>query len=219
MTRPTEPEKTPSVTRIARFAPYAVGVVLAGMLGLSGYLIWAAVGPQGVGLSGAVTGRQIGPGIGGDFTLVNQDGKTVTQDDFRGKALAIFFGYTHCPDACPTTLSDMTDRLKALGPDGDKFNVLFVSIDPERDTPALLKTYLESFDPRISAATGSQAQVEDAMKKFRVYARKVGEGDAYTYDHSTAVYLMNARGELVSLIEYQARQDEAVEKMRRTLAS
>ena len=219
MTRPIEPDKAASVRRITRFAPYAVGVVLAGMLGLSAFLIWTALGPGGAGLSGAVTGRQIGPAIGGDFTLVNQDGKTITQADFLGKPLAIFFGYTHCPDACPTTLSDMTDRLKALGPDGDKFNVLFVSIDPARDTPALLKTYLESFDPRISAATGTPAQVEDAMKKFRVYSRKVGEGDAYTYDHSTAVYLMNARGELVSLIEYQARQDEAVEKMRRTLAS
>jgi protein SCO1/2 len=197
----------------------AIGVALAATLGLSAYLVWTTLGPGGSGFTGGIVSRQIGPSIGGDFTLVNQDGKTITQADFLGKPTAVFFGYTHCPDACPTTLTDMTDRLKALGSDGDKFNVLFVSIDPERDKPALLKTYLESFDPRIVAATGTPAQVEDAERKFKVYARKVGEGDAYTYDHSTAVYMMNARGELVTLIEYQAKQDEALEKMRRALTS
>jgi protein SCO1/2 len=197
----------------------AAVVTLGAMLGLSGYLIWTSFGPGIAGLAGGISGRQVGPGIGGDFTLVNQDGKTITQADFLGKPTAIFFGYTHCPDACPTTLSDMTERLKALGSDGDKFNVLFVTVDPERDTPALLKTYLESFDPRITAATGTRAQVDDAVRKFRVYAKKVGEGDSYTFDHSTAVYMLNAKGELVTLIEYQAKQDEALEKMRRALAA
>ncbi|MGO4336003.1 SCO family protein [Labrys sp. KB_33_2] len=157
--------------------------------------------------------------IGGDFSLTNQDGKPVTQANFLGKPTAYFFGYTNCPDACPTTLTDMTDRLKALGPDGDKFNVVFVSVDPARDTPQLLKTYLESFDPRITAATGTPEQVTDIIKKFRVYAKKVGEGDGYTFDHSTAVYLMNAKGELVTLIDYQAPREEALEKMRRALTS
>lgn len=157
--------------------------------------------------------------IGGDFSLTNQDGRPVTQASFLGKPTAYFFGYTNCPDACPTTLTDMTDRLKALGPDGDKFNVVFVSVDPARDTPQLLKTYLESFDPRISAATGTPEQVADIIKKFRVYAKKVGEGDGYTFDHSTAVYLMNAKGELVTLIDYQAPREEALDKMRRALAS
>lgn len=157
--------------------------------------------------------------IGGDFSLTNQDGKPVTQANFLGKPTAYFFGYTNCPDACPTTLTDMTDRLKALGPDGDKFNVVFVSVDPARDTPQLLKTYLESFDPRITAATGTPEQVADIIKKFRVYAKKVGEGDGYTFDHSTAVYLMNAKGELVTLIDYQAPREEALEKMRRALIS
>src|SRR5262249_25094994 len=91
--------------------------------------------------------------IGGDFSLVNQGGKPITQATFLGKPTAYFFGYTNCPDACPTTLTDMTDRLKALGSDGDKFNVVFISVDPARDKPQLLKSYLESFDPRIVAAT------------------------------------------------------------------
>jgi protein SCO1/2 len=219
MAQPTEPQGAPEPGKGSRLTAPIVGLVLAVMLGLSAYLIWMAFSPNGGGFSGSVTSRQIGPAIGGAFTLVDQDGRTVTQADFLGKPTAIFFGYTHCPDACPTTLTDMTDRLKALGRDGDKFNVLFISIDPERDTPALLKTYLESFDPRIKAATGTREQVEDVMKKFRVYWRKVGEGDSYTYDHSAAVYMMNARGELVTLIEYQAKPDEAVEKMRRALAS
>ncbi|WP_413993461.1 SCO family protein [Labrys okinawensis] len=157
--------------------------------------------------------------IGGDFSLVNQDGKPITQATFLGKPTAYFFGYTNCPDACPTTLTDMTDRLKALGPDGDKFNVVFISVDPGRDTPQLLKSYLESFDPRITAATGTPEQVADVVKKFRVYVKKVGEGDSYTFDHSTAVYMMDAKGNLVTLIDYQAPRDEAIEKMRRALES
>jgi protein SCO1/2 len=157
--------------------------------------------------------------IGGDFSLVNQDGKPITQAAFLGKPTAYFFGYTNCPDACPTTLTDMTDRLKLLGSDGDKFNVVFITVDPARDTPQLLKSYLESFDPRITAATGTPEQVADVVKKFRVYVKKVGEGDSYTFDHSTAVYMMNAKGELVTLIDYQAPREEALEKMRRALAS
>jgi protein SCO1 len=157
--------------------------------------------------------------IGGDFTLVNQDGKPVNQATFLGKPTAYFFGYTNCPDACPTTLTDMTDRLKALGPDGDRFNVVFISVDPARDTPPLLKSYLESFDPRITAATGTPEQVADVIKKFRVYIKKVGEGDSYTFDHTAAVYLMSAKGDLVTIIDYQAPRDEALEKMRRALDS
>ena len=196
---------------------YALGLSLAVALGVSAFLLWASLGSGGY--SGTVISNQIGPAIGGEFALTDQNGKAITQASFLGKPTAIFFGYTHCPDACPTTLTDMTDRLQALGPDGDKFNVLFVSIDPARDTPQLLHTYMESFDPRMLAATGTPEQVEAMTKKFRVYARKVGDGDNYTYDHSTAVYLMSAKGELVTLIEYQAKRDEAVEKMRRALAA
>jgi protein SCO1/2 len=160
-----------------------------------------------------------GIAIGGPFQLVDQDNKPISDKDFLGKPTAIFFGYTNCPDACPTTLMDMSDRLKALGPDGDKFNVLFISLDPQRDTPALLKSYLESFDPRIRAATGTEAEVKDVAQKFRVYYKKVGDGDSYTFDHSTAVYLMDAKGQLVTLIDYKETQDVALDKMRRALKS
>ena len=185
--------------------------VLVGILCAVGVLLWqTAGGGQGT------TQTSL---IGGNFSLVNQDGKPITQANFLGKPTAYFFGYTNCPDACPTTLTDMTDRLKALGPDGDKFNVVFITVDPARDTPPLLKTYLESFDPRITAATGSPEQIADVIKKFRVYAKKVGDGDNYTFDHSTAVYLMDAQGNLVTLMDYQEPRDEAIAKMRRALTS
>jgi protein SCO1/2 len=190
-------------------------VILAILMGVivgTGILIWQTMGSGG--------GQSLQTSfIGGDFSLVNQDGKPITQANFLGKPTAYFFGYTNCPDACPTTLTDMTDRLKALGPDGDKFNVVFITVDPQRDTPQLLKTYLESFDPRITAATGTPEQIADVIKKFRVYVKKVGEGDGYTFDHSTAVYLMDAKGNLVTLIDYQAPREEAIAKMRRALDS
>jgi protein SCO1 len=194
----------------SRFQLVILAILVGAILG-TGVLLWQTMGPGG--------GQQQTNFIGGDFSLVNQDGKPITQANFLGKPTAYFFGYTNCPDACPTTLTDMTDRLKELGPDGDKFNVVFITVDPARDTPALLKTYLESFDPRITAATGTADQIADVIKKFRVYAKKVGEGDSYTFDHSTAVYLMDAKGSLVTLIDYQAPREEAIAKMRRALAS
>jgi protein SCO1 len=194
-----------------RFQLVILAILMGVIVGTS-ILIWQTMGSGG--------GQSLQTSfIGGDFNLVNQDGKPITQANFLGKPTAYFFGYTNCPDACPTTLTDMTDRLKALGPDGDKFNVVFITVDPERDTPQLLKTYLESFDPRITAATGTPEQIADVIKKFRVYAKKVGEGDGYTFDHSTAVYLMDAKGNLVTLIDYQAPREEAIAKMRRALES
>jgi protein SCO1 len=195
----------------------AVGYAAWGGVILALVLLAIAAGNSGWFGGGAPSGSSIA--IGGPFTLTDQNGERITEKTFLGKPTAYFFGFTNCPDACPTTLMDMTERLKALGPDGDKFNVLFVSLDPARDTPALLKTYLESFDPRIRAATGTDAEVRDMASKFRVYYRKVGEGDSYSIDHSTAVYLMNAEGELVTLIDYKASKEEALEKMRRALNS
>ena len=155
--------------------------------------------------------------VGGPFALVNQNGAAITEKTFLGKPTAYFFGYTHCPEACPTTLMDMTDRLAALGADGDRFNVVFITIDPERDTPEMLRSYLESFDPRIVAATGTPDEIAKTIKEFRAYVRRVGEGENYSFDHSTAVYVMDAKGRLVTLIDYQEPRDSAVSKLRRAL--
>ena len=139
--------------------------------------------------------------IGGPFALADQDGRTVTQETVAGRPFLVFFGYTHCPDICPTTLSDMTAMLKELGPQ-TTLPALFVTVDPERDTPAVLKDYLSSFDPRIRGLTGSPAAVEAAEKAYRVYARKVpaGTGGDYSMDHTAVVYLMDDHGRFLTAL-------------------
>ena len=145
---------------------------------------------------------QSGPsGIGGPFTLVDQNGATVSERDFAGKPYLMFFGFTHCPDVCPTTLQQISDVLAALGPKADTLKVAFVSVDPERDTPESLKTYLSSFDPRIVGLTGSPEQVAEAIKTFRAYAKKVpSQGGDYTMEHTALVYLMDARNGFVGAV-------------------
>jgi protein SCO1 len=115
--------------------------------------------------------------IGGPFELVDQDGHAITDKTVSGRPSVIFFGYTSCPDVCPTTLMDLSNWLKALGPLADKLNVLFISVDPDRDTPAHLRDYLSSFDPRIRGLTGTDAQVAAVAKEYRVYYRRLEEKD------------------------------------------
>lgn len=153
--------------------------------------------------------------IGGPFRLVDQNGRTVTERDLKGRPTAMFFGFTSCPEICPTTLAEMTAWLKALGPDADRLQVVFVSLDPERDTPVQLKQYLSSFDPRIMGLTGTPAQVDAAAKAYRVYHRKVPlEGGGYTVDHSSATYLMDAQGRFVEPLGYGEGRERALEKLR-----
>ncbi len=136
-------------------------------------------------------------GIGGPFALVDGDGKPVTQAAFAGEPVLVFFGYTHCPDVCPTTLDAISQTLKALGPDRP-VKALFITLDPERDTPAVMKDYLSSFDPRIVGLTGTQAAVDRVAHEYRVYAKKVPTGDGgYSVDHTGVVYLMDGRGDFV----------------------
>ena len=137
-------------------------------------------------------------GIGGPFALVDGDGKAVTQDDYAGEPTLVFFGYTHCPDVCPTTLDAISQTLKALGP-GKPVRALFITLDPERDTPAVMKDYVSSFDPRIVGLTGSQAEVDKVAREYRVYAKKVPTGDGgYSVDHTGVVYLMDRKGNFVT---------------------
>ena len=145
----------------------------------------------------ASTASSSASGIGGPFTLVDQNGTTVTAADYKGEPSLVFFGYTHCPDICPTTLDSLSQTLKALGPDR-KAAVLFITLDPARDTPAVMKDYLSSFDPRIVGLTGSQAAIDEVAHEYRVYAKEVPTGDGdYTVDHTGVVYLMNKNGAFV----------------------
>ena len=151
-----------------------------------------------------------------DVTLVDQKGRPFTAAALKGKPTAVFFGFTYCPEICPTTLMDIGRWMEALGPGADKLNVVFVSVDPERDTPEQLALYLSSFDPRIRGVTGTPEQVAAMAKGFRVYYRKVPtEGGDYTMDHSTAVYLMDAEGRFVEPVGYQEPLDRVLAKLRR----
>jgi len=165
--------------------------------------------------------QQVEPApIGGPFALVDQDGNRVTDKDFEGKPSVIFFGYTSCPDVCPTTLLNLSNWLKAIGPDAEKLNVLFISVDPERDTPAHLKEYLSSFDPRIRGLTGTDDQVAAVAKAYRVYYKRIpGEDGGYTMDHSSAIYLMDRAGQFVAPLASQTDERIALERLRKLAAS
>jgi len=140
--------------------------------------------------------------IGGPFRLVDQEGKIATRASFLGEPLLIFFGYTHCPDDCPTTLAEMTAAMKNLGPRAP-IRAAFITVDPQRDTPAVLKRYLTSFDPRIVGLTGSRSALGRVFREFRVYyKRPPGKSGDYEVDHSTVVYLMDKNGRFVRPLDF-----------------
>ena len=157
--------------------------------------------------------------IGGPFELVNQDGKTVTEADFKGKLLLIYFGYTYCPDACPTALGVMAAALGKLDVAGERVTPILVSIDPARDTPEALKDYVAAFHPRLVGLTGSEEQVAKAAKAYRAFYQKQpgSTGDGYLMDHSTLIYLMDAEGRFLTYFGPQATPDEVAEAIRRYL--
>jgi protein SCO1/2 len=170
-----------------------------------------------------VTGRGPSPiampsAVGGPFNLVDQNGKSITDQDMKGKPFLVFFGYTHCPDVCPTTLFDVSEVFRALGADAKDVRALFVTVDPERDTPAVLKDYLSSFDPRIVGVTGDEASIAAVEKAYRVYAKKVPtDGGGYTMDHTAIVYLMNKDGRFVMPFNIKRRPEEAAADLKRYL--
>lgn len=156
--------------------------------------------------------------VGGPFSLTDQNGRRVTEADFRGKPVLVFFGFTNCPDICPTALFEMSEVLRRLGSDAEKVNAIFISVDPERDTPEKLKDYLQSFHDRISALTGSQADIDAVTKAYKAYAKRVPlEGGNYTMDHSAIVYLMDKNGRFVAPFNLKRPADEAAADLRRYL--
>jgi len=153
--------------------------------------------------------------LGGPFTLTDQNGRAVTQADIAGRPYAVFFGFTHCPDVCPTTLFGLTQLMAALGPDADRFKILFVSVDPERDTVEQLRLYMTSFDPRITALTGTPEATTQMLKNYRAYARKVPTEGGYTMDHTALVFLMGSDGRFVSTLDLHEPQEIQLGKLRR----
>jgi protein SCO1 len=162
--------------------------------------------------------RPAAAAIGGPFHLTDQDGRPVSDEDFRGKPFLVFFGYTHCPDVCPTTLFDVSEVMRRLGPDADKTAALFITVDPERDTPASLKDYLGSFDPHLHGITGAPDAVAAVAKEYRVYYKKVPtENGDYSMDHTAIVYLMDKNGHFVAPFSLRRTPEASADDLRRYL--
>ena len=153
-----------------------------------------------------VTGADIGP----DFRLTDHNGKERTLADFRGKAVTLFFGYTQCPDVCPTTLSDLAGAMKILGPDAGRVQVLFVTVDPKRDTPELLRNYVPAFNPDFLGLFGDAAQTAKVTKDFKIYAgeRPGSTPQTYTVDHSAQTLVFDPQGKLRLVFAYGMAADK-----------
>lgn len=150
----------------------------------------------------------VATGIGGAFTLIDQNGKTVTDKDFADKYKLIYFGFTSCPAICPTELQKISEAYKALPPEvQQKIQPIFITVDPERDTPEVLKNYVDLFMPELMGLTGTVEQIDAVKKSYKIYATKVPEGDTYTMDHSSFVYLMGIDGQVLSLFKAADKAD------------
>ena len=172
-------------------------------------MLWVLGGLKGVTAPAA---------IGGPFQLTDQAGQVVTEKSLQGRPTLIFFGFTHCPDVCPTTLFEISEVLKAMGKDADRVNTWFVSVDPERDTPAAMKDYLSSFDPHLKGLTGNAEAVAKVIRDYRVYAKKVPlkDGD-YTMDHTALIYLMDRDGKFVSPFNLKRTPEQAAADLKHYL--
>ena len=143
-----------------------------------------------------------GAPYGHSLELVDHTGKPRRLEDFRGKAVVLFFGFTHCPDICPTTLADISQAIKQLGPDADRVQVLLVSVDPERDTQESLAKYVTAFDPRFLGLRGDLAATKKVAGEFKIYFEKRKQGDGYTVDHSAQSYVIDPQGRLRLLVRH-----------------
>ena len=168
-----------------------------------------------LGLTGGFRGATAPSAIGGPFQLTDHLGETVTEKNLQGRPSVIFFGFTHCPDICPTALFEMSEVLRVLGPDAKRVNAYFVSVDPERDTVSVLKDYLSSFDPNLKGLTGDAAAVTKMISAYRVYAKKVPqENGEYTMDHTALVYLMDRAGRFVKPLDLKRKPEQVAAELK-----
>ncbi len=217
--------------RVIRYSAFALLAMVAGLWAYA----WVARAPgQGVGEAFAqrlagVFGQQMpvpgagggglqlpgGISIGGAFSLTRQDGVAVTERDYAGRWLLVYFGFTYCPDVCPTELGRIADVLDAMGPGGDRVTPMLITIDPERDTPAALADYVSRFHPRMQGLTGTTEQIAQVARRYRVFYSRVQRPDmsAYLMDHSSFIYLVGPDG----LVRLLFRPDTAVEEMARAI--
>lgn len=157
--------------------------------------------------------------VGGPFELVDGDGRTVTDEDFRGEYMLVYFGYTYCPDVCPTELQNMTRAMDLLGDAAEEVRPVFITVDPERDTPEVVGSYVENFHPRMVGLTGSPEQIDKAAKEYRVYYKKSESGSAseYLMDHTSIVYLMGPDGDFLRHFGYGTSPEDMAEGVRKYL--
>ncbi|MGE0744592.1 MAG: SCO family protein [Rhodospirillales bacterium] len=187
---------------------------------VAAFVVVAAVGMMV--LYGGGSGSSGIAKIGGPFALTDQDGRTRTDADFRGSLMMVYFGYTYCPDACPTALLSMTQALDMLGPDAEKVVPVFITIDPARDTADQLKLYAQNFHPRTVMLTGTPEQVAAAAKAYRVYYAKAKgsedeKPDQYLMDHTSIIYLMGRDGRYITHFTHATQADKIAETLRKHL--
>ena len=157
--------------------------------------------------------------IGGPFTLVDDTGVQVSEADLKGKSTVMYFGYTFCPEVCPTTLTDLVQWMQMIGRDADRLNYVFVTVDPERDTPKVMHDYVSAFDPRIRGLTGTSEQIAKVTKEYGVYYKRIPTSDGgYVMDHSAVLYMMDSNVRFVGVIPYQEDTAKAVAKLKKLAA-
>lgn len=192
----------------------ALSILTAVLIGVIAVIGW--FGPM-------LTARDEGDGnaaIGGPFELIDQYGRTVTDKDFRGRPMLIYFGFAYCPDICPTSLARNAAALDLLGKQGEAIQPILITVDPERDTPEVLKSYAEAFDPRLIALTGSPEQIAAVAKAYRVFYKKVEEGRGpgdYLIDHSAFTYLIDGDGHFRQFFRHDLSAEAMAERLRAAL--
>jgi cytochrome oxidase Cu insertion factor (SCO1/SenC/PrrC family) len=196
---------------IARTVALLSLAIALGLLIAVGVKLWQEPQPaltvEEKGVSGAAL-------VGGPFTLTDQNGRRVSDADFRSRFMLIYFGYSFCPDVCPTDLAAMAGAIDQLGPDGERVQPIFITIDPERDTVARLAEYAPLFHPRLVALTGTPEEVGQAAAQYRVYAQKEGDGPDYLMNHSGIVYLMGPDGRFLTHFPQGTPAEEMAQKIR-----
>jgi len=186
-----------------------VGLVAAGVI----VLLWKSAEPeQGVVQTSMAT-------IGGPFTLTASSGKPFSSAELNGKPAAVFFGFTHCPDVCPTTIARLTKLRRELGKGDDALSIVFISVDPERDTPAEVDNYMKLYDSPVIGLTGTPAQIEQVKKQFGIYSRKVEQpGGSYSVDHTATVILLDRNGQFSATLSPEEGNQVALDKLKRIAA-
>jgi protein SCO1 len=198
-----------TTTKPDRILYVTMGVLLAVLLIGAGGFLWLSSG-----------GRDNPLGIGGPFTLLDGNGQTVTDKDFRGKYMLVYFGYTFCPDVCPTTLNAVADAMDKLGPAASNIQPLFITVDPKRDTPAVVKQYAAAFGPKIEGLTGTPEEIANVAKVYRVYyaEHRTGTGpNDYSMDHSSVLYLMGPNGDFVAPVRADQSGEEIVVNLKKLM--